>query len=595
MGFFGSSLLAEEQQHPIGPILGSTTLSGFVDTSVIWGGVPVQIWPELVGGSSFENRANISNSPTVLTSYPDQIEPQPGAQAISAVSLGHTAWWTWQAPDRGMYVLDAGPEPQSALAVYSGTVGPQLKLIANNTAALVGSGSLAPQGSLGWRLGRYLGVDVEAGQVLQIGVDYALAHEFLGTLPAAAPVPVGTQLRVVGYFVPVPANDHFAERKLLNGSTWLEKGSTVAARPEAGEPNPDQRTVWYRWNAPKSGLARLSTTPVLPPADPQATTILTNLPASRYDWPDGIEAGRELWLVQTNQATGSGGPWGSTGVTSTRSTDGRTGSGTRSIDSLQWIEVDPVPLFTPQLSVFLGDSLASLQPLGTGTNLSFDVEEGREYAVQLASSLRAMGEQEIHLVVVTSPNDAFAERLTLVGAAVMASGNNAGASMDSGEPLQLGRSVWWSWTAPEAGEVSATVASSDFLPRLVVFRGDSVGHLNPVADMGGTVRWVAESGITYTLAIASVDERSGSYNLSLNLKRFAPKLLAREARTVIDGSFRLELAHLYGRPVTLLYSTDLYRWQPLWTGRFNADDAVVRDFSTGLDPRFYRLVLVEPE
>ena len=54
-------------------------------------------------------------------------------------------------------------------------------------------------------------------------------------------------------------------------------------------------------------------------------------------------------------------------------------------------------------------------------------------------------------------NDDFADRIRVIGLQLRLSGNNLGATSESGEPVPFypagHRSVWWEWTAP----VSSTV------------------------------------------------------------------------------------------------------------------------------------------
>ena len=591
LGWLGPAVADE---HPVNTGLTSTTLSGYVDTSAVWGGGPFgNWWPAVPGGETFLQRTLVSQSPAILHGTVDSGVVPEVAPTVSPLSVGRPRWWTWVAPDQGTYVLDAGPNPHAALAIFSGTELDHLSSQAQNTTAITRACSLGLVGSNGWRLQRFVTVDVEAGQVLQIAADYAVANEDLGD-PLGVPVgvPPGAELNVVAYFIPVPSEDGFAHRKSLTGSAVAELGSTLAARSEMGEPNPNQRTVWYRWIAPQSGLATLSTQALSAPAGPQSVTVQSNLPPARYDWPEGIAAGQELWLVPTNSVPGAGSPWGSSGVSVTGVSAIRNGeTGFRILDCSQWVEVDPAPPFQPAFSVFTGASLAALQMLGRGTNFSFRVEAGVEYSIQLASDRRAMGAQEFHLLIVTPPNDSWSGRQPSVGSIVAGSGDNLGAGAEPGEPAGLGHSTWWTWTAPESGEARWSVSTEDFSPRLSVFRGAALADLILVTDGGASVGWVAEAGTTYTLAVASTDAREGNYNFDLGLTRFAPAIVSRDARTVVDGSFRLGLRHLYGRSVTLWASADLSSWQPLWTGRFNADDGVIRDFSTGPEPRFYRLTL----
>jgi hypothetical protein len=59
-----------------------------------------------------------------------------------------------------------------------------------------------------------------------------------------------------------PANDRFEHAAALAGDTFNFDGSTAFSTMETGEPfhpsGHDSSTVWYRWTAPGSGIARLA-------------------------------------------------------------------------------------------------------------------------------------------------------------------------------------------------------------------------------------------------------------------------------------------------------------------------------------------------
>ncbi|MFL5931741.1 MAG: S8 family serine peptidase [Gaiellaceae bacterium] len=71
--------------------------------------------------------------------------------------------------------------------------------------------------------------------------------------PARAPVDQAAAAAAAS-----PANDNFANRQALSGSTGTIYASNVGATSEAGEPDsqyyPQPMSIWYRWTAPKSGL-----------------------------------------------------------------------------------------------------------------------------------------------------------------------------------------------------------------------------------------------------------------------------------------------------------------------------------------------------
>jgi amidase len=70
--------------------------------------------------------------------------------------------------------------------------------------------------------------------------------------------------RVRGEIPPAPPNDDFTASVTLEGSSGVVEGNNFRARVEPGEPRHGigkfiDRTVWFDWTAPESGLARFDT------------------------------------------------------------------------------------------------------------------------------------------------------------------------------------------------------------------------------------------------------------------------------------------------------------------------------------------------
>src|SRR5215471_10852318 len=80
-------------------------------------------------------------------------------------------------------------------------------------------------------------------------------------------------------------------------------------------------------------------------------------------------------------------------------------------------------------------------------------------------------------------NDSFATRITLYGTNVSTSGSNVGATKEPGEPdpnFSGGKSVWWTWTAPADGYLTATTAGSSFDTTLAFYIGNTLTNLTLV-------------------------------------------------------------------------------------------------------------------
>jgi phospholipase/lecithinase/hemolysin len=130
-------------------------------------------------------------------------------------------------------------------------------------------------------------------------------------------------------------------------------------------------------------------------------------------------------------------------------------------------------------------------------------------------------------------NDNFANRITLQGTSATASGTNARATRESGEPRHAGnaggKSVWWTWTAPASGTVTVDTMGSNFDTLLGVYTGSSVSGLTTVAsndDAGGgttasKLSFAATAGKQYQIAIDGYGGVAGSITLHVNLPTVA--------------------------------------------------------------------------
>jgi hypothetical protein len=116
------------------------------------------------------------------------------------------------------------------------------------------------------------------------------------------------------------------------------------------------------------------------------------------------------------------------------------------------------------------------------------------------------------------PNDAFAAATDLGGIASWQPSFHLDATAEAGEPVPQ-RSLWWKWTAPEAGNVFFDVTAGSAL--CSVYQGSSLADLVLVADSSGTPdgRFAAMAGTTYWVAVTGADP---SYRVSLDWRLTAP-------------------------------------------------------------------------
>lgn len=133
-------------------------------------------------------------------------------------------------------------------------------------------------------------------------------------------------------------------------------------------------------------------------------------------------------------------------------------------------------------------------------------------------SLRAVAEDtfrrpfrsEIVTVNVRPPgapeNDLFARRISLDGLSVRRSKPTSAATIEAGEPgLRPGNgaaTVWWSWTAYDATEVTISAQNSSRTGAAVaVFTGTNLTTLSPVTNGTTLVCFDPEPGVTYAISV----------------------------------------------------------------------------------------------
>lgn len=131
-------------------------------------------------------------------------------------------------------------------------------------------------------------------------------------------------------------------------------------------------------------------------------------------------------------------------------------------------------------------------------------------------------------------NDAFGAATALSGLSGRVGGQTLLATKEAGEPNHAGaaggRSVWWKWMAPAAGQMTLDTHGSNFDTLLAVYVGGTVGSLirsasndNDALTADGTSRvlFQAQSGIEYRIAIDGFDQETGAAVLNWNLNTSA--------------------------------------------------------------------------
>jgi uncharacterized repeat protein (TIGR01451 family) len=135
----------------------------------------------------------------------------------------------------------------------------------------------------------------------------------------------------------------------------------------------------------------------------------------------------------------------------------------------------------------------------------------------------------LNLLAAAAPaNDLFINRTNLSGVSGSASGVTLLGSKEVGEPNHASNigssSVWWSWTAPSAGQVTLSTTGSNFDTLLAVYTGTNVNALSLKAanDNNGNLNtsslvFQATAGTQYQIAIDGANGATGTTALNWSL------------------------------------------------------------------------------
>ncbi len=174
-------------------------------------------------------------------------------------------------------------------------------------------------------------------------------------------------------------------------------------------------------------------------------------------------------------------------------------------------------------------------PGATGPTLPLSqvhLEQAGYYSVRVGNSGGSVESRSARLIVHARPiNDDFADRISLAGEDVYATGSNLYATWEdsSGEPSGPGvryNSIWWKWTAPRNGIVVVDLAGSYPSETLDLFSGATVGTLTSIngnfslnADSTTQVRFTATAGISYGIRVGLAEATGGEVNVHVVMDR----------------------------------------------------------------------------
>ncbi|WP_445245440.1 S8 family serine peptidase [Microcoleus sp. OTE_8_concoct_300] len=190
------------------------------------GAVQLNVAPTPPANDNFANQIPLTGGTATTTGSNRGATGEVGEPSQSGPT--NSAWWSWTAPISGIYKIDTkGSKFDTYLSVFTGSAVNNLTLIGANDDA---AGSLTSLVSL----------NATAGTTYRIAVDgfSSITGEIQLNI---APLP--------------PANDNFANRIALTGSTANATGSNKGATGELGEPAQSGQinSVWWTWTAPTTG------------------------------------------------------------------------------------------------------------------------------------------------------------------------------------------------------------------------------------------------------------------------------------------------------------------------------------------------------
>jgi sugar lactone lactonase YvrE len=169
-------------------------------------------------------------------------------------------------------------------------------------------------------------------------------------------------------------------------------------------------------------------------------------------------------------------------------------------------------------------------PSVTGSSLhlaSAQAIDGGEYMVEFTNPHGSAVTQPFTLTVVQpGSNDHFANRMVLAGVPAISASNNFQASFEPGESPHFeasgGKSIWWTWTAPQSGKVIFDAVDSSIETMVAAYTGSSVSQLSLVQSDLARVSFTAQAGTVYQIAVDGRAGATGNITLRVSYAFDAP-------------------------------------------------------------------------
>jgi len=185
---------------------------------------------------------------------------------------------------------------------------------------------------------------------------------------------------------------------------------------------------------------------------------------------------------------------------------------------------------TSQASPHVAGAVAVLRDAFPEETLAQTLARLTSTGVAITDARNGIVKPRLNLLEAARPaNNAFTGRVALSGSAGSIAGGNRLASKENGEPAHAGdlggRSVWWHWTAPAAGQVAVDTHGSGFDTLLAIYTGSGVSALTAVtandndgsANGAGSLLFQAVAGQDYLIAVDGFSGASGDVALNWSL------------------------------------------------------------------------------
>lgn len=455
-----------------------------------------------------------------------------------------SVWYSWTAPSNGRLAVftcsGVGGRLNSTLGIWTGAAVGALTRVGGV------NGSNCP---FGWA-GSVLGASVRGGTVYH----FKVGNPVLGS---------GGVTTMNLNFSAAPANDDFAAAEVLSGDNWDISEATTSATLESSEPDTgytdsDRVSVWYRWTAPYTGDVQLDTagsafvedsvlavyTGSESASSPSALSPVASSGDSMPVIEASVTAGSTYWIYVASKNASNGYNFSLRLRGRPEATSAPAISGTPVVDSElssdtgSWVGYGEASFAAQWLRCDSdGGSCSKIEGADQSTYTVTLADVGHTLRVSVTASndsgTSATAQSDASDVVPSPPpaNDDFASATDLgsVYNGATEQGSTAGATLESGE-VSGASSVWFKWTAPEAGNYRLSLCDATGMLSSVMIYGLPTGQeaaidnltqlwgLTGIGCAGSMARPTisgAEAGRTYWLRIADSVSTGMSYHLTL--------------------------------------------------------------------------------